>query len=63
MKIYNYSDGVSASFIENHRFKTRLATIRFMLPLLSETVTENCMAAELICAAESITTRKLCKLC
>ncbi len=48
MKTFDYGRGISACFIENHRFKSRLITVRFLLPLLRNTATENDMAAELI---------------
>ncbi len=48
MQVIKINDGVSACFIENKRFKSRLMSVRFMLPLEAETVTENAMAAELI---------------
>ncbi len=48
MQVFSNKEGVSACFIRNNRFKSRLLSIRFMLPLKKETATENAMAAELI---------------
>lgn len=48
MDISELKQGVSACFIKNSRFKSRLFTVRFLLPCDRQTVTENGMAAHLI---------------
>ena len=48
MQVFSNKEGISACFIKNNRFKSRLLSVRFMLPLKKETATENAMAAELI---------------
>ena len=51
MEIYSQKNGVTSAFIKNERFKANMLTIRFLLPLSEKTVTENAMAAQLICSS------------
>lgn len=48
MKIQNVKSGVSLCFIENKLFKTALLTVRFLLPLKVEEVTENAMVIDML---------------
>lgn len=50
MQKFNLKNGVTATFIKNNRYSANMLAVRFSLPLSEETVTENAMAAELICS-------------
>ncbi len=61
MQNYKIKNGVTATFIENSRFNANMLTVRFLLPLNADTVTENAMVAELIssCSAKYPTCEQL----
>lgn len=48
MEIQTLKPGVSLCFIKNSLFKASLLTVRFLLPLNEEEITENAMAADII---------------
>lgn len=48
MELVNNSSSVSTFILEDTRFKSSIFTVRLLLPLKEETVTENAMAASLI---------------
>lgn len=53
MQNFNLKNGVTATYIENNRFNANTLAVRFLLSLDSATVTENAMAAELICSCSA----------
>ena len=54
MELINNSFGVSTLILEDARFKSSLFTLRFLLPLNEETVTENAMTASLLTDTSSV---------
>lgn len=50
MQLYSLKNRVTAAHISESKFRANLLTVRFLLPLSADTVTENAMAAELICS-------------
>ena len=48
MEIKNVKSGVSLSFIENKLFKSALLTVRFLLPLKADEITENAMVVDML---------------
>ncbi len=48
MELQTVKSGVSLCFIKNSRFKASLLTVRFLLPLEKNEITENAMAADII---------------